>query len=82
MRNAHFGYKHSIESREKMSIGRGTPIYVFNSKSLILSYQFPSSNKAALFFNCADTTIMKYARNNKIFKDKWILSLKNIISND
>jgi group I intron endonuclease len=77
MSYSHKGFKHSIESQLKMSVNRGTPIYVFYSHSLILYKIFNSSNKAALYFNCSDTTIMKYARSNKIYKDKWILSLKN-----
>lgn len=79
MSESHKGFRHSIESQLKMSINRGTPIYVFHSQSLILFKTFNSSNKAAFYFNCSDTTIMKYARNRKIYKDKWIFSLKNPI---
>jgi group I intron endonuclease len=51
MREARLGFKHSIESRLKMSINRGTPIYVFHSDSLILFKIFNSSNKAASYFH-------------------------------
>jgi group I intron endonuclease len=80
MGKSHEGFKHSIESKLKMSIIRGTPIYVFHCDSFIIYKTFPSSNKAAFYFNCSDTTIMKYAISGKIYKEKWIISLKSIIS--
>ncbi len=80
MGESHKGFKHTIESKLKMSINRGTPIYIFHSESLILYKTFYSSNKAALYFNCSDTTIMKYARSEKIYREKWIFSLKSTIS--
>ena len=79
MSQARKNFKYSLEIKEKMSKNRGTPIYVFNSKSLNLLMNFNSSNKAALYFNCSDTTIMKYAKNNKIYKEKWIFSLKKVL---
>lgn len=62
-----------------MSINKGTPIYIFHSDSLILYKIFPSSNKAAFYFNYSDTSIMKYARNEKIYKEKWIMSLNSTV---
>ena len=69
MGESYKGFKHSIESKLKMSINKGTPIYIFHSDSLTLYKTFPSSNKA-FYLNCSDTTIMKYARNEKIYKEK------------
>lgn len=80
MGKAHVGFKHSIESKFKMSIHRGTPIYVLHSDFFIFYKTFHSSNKAAKYLNCSDTTIMKYARSRKIYKEKWIISLNSTIS--
>ena len=40
----------------------------------ILVYTFSSANKAAEFFICHHTTIMKYVRRQKILKKQWILT--------
>lgn len=80
MGESHKGFKHSIESKLKMSINKGITIYIFHNDSLTLYKSFPSSNKAAFNFNCSDTTIMKYARNEKIYKEKWIMSLNSTIN--
>lgn len=74
-----FGKTHSEESKLKMSKTRGTTIYLYS-----LDYQFlntfPSSRAAAKHFKCGDPMIMKYARSGKIFKDQYILSLKELPS--
>jgi NUMOD3 motif len=62
-------FKHTEESKLKMSINRGTSIYVYNTNKLLMNI-LPSLNKASKYFLCLDITIMRYARNEKIFKEK------------
>lgn len=76
-----FGLSHSIASRAKISFAKGTIIYVYDTQSLLVN-TFYSANKAAEFFNCSHTTILRYAKNNKLFKDKWYLSFyENFLAN-
>jgi hypothetical protein len=57
----------------------GTPIYCFEliDGNMHFSMKLNSANQASKFFNCADTTIKRYAKHNKLFKNQWILSLNN-----
>jgi hypothetical protein len=68
-----FGKTPSAESRALMNINRGTAIFVYDTQGSLV-YNFSSANKAAEFFDCYHTTILKYARNSRIFKNKWRLS--------
>lgn len=52
----------------------GTSIYVYSSDRISLLYIFTSARKAELFLESSRPTILTYARNGKLFKDKWILS--------
>jgi sensor domain CHASE-containing protein len=47
-------------------------IFVYDTQGTLI-YTFSSGRKAAEHFNCDNKTIMKYARNNSLFKDKWKL---------
>jgi hypothetical protein len=59
----------------KKSGPKGTTIYVYNLDHQLL-YTFYSFRDAAKYFNANDRTIMKFARSEGIFRDKYILSLK------
>jgi len=74
-----FGKNYSIETKDKMSQTKGTIIYKY-SLDLILLKTFPSSKVAAKFFKASNSSIMKYARSNHIYKDQYILSLKLLTS--
>jgi hypothetical protein len=52
----------------------GTTIYVYNSDNITLLYTFTSAWKAEEFLECFRPTILTYAKNNKLYKNKWILS--------
>jgi len=69
-----FGRNHSTNTLLKMSIAKGTPIFVYNSDNTTLVYTFTSSKKASKFFNCSDHTIKRYFISGKLFKNQWILS--------
>lgn len=68
------GKTHSTKTKAKMSLARGTTVYVYNSDKSTLVNSFPSAKKAAEFFNCSHSTILRYISNGLIFKDRWILS--------
>lgn len=67
------GKTHTVETLAKISAAKGTTIYVYNTQN-ILVYTFSSANKAAKSFDCSHPTIIKYAKNNKLFQNKWYLS--------
>ena len=62
-----FGLLHSIASRVKINEAKGTTIFVYDTQSSLVN-TFNSANKAAKFFNCSHTTILKNA--NKLFFNK------------
>jgi group I intron endonuclease len=68
-----FGKSHSTVSRTKISETKGTIIYVYDSEGLLVN-SFSSANKASEEFNCSHTTIIRNAKNNKLFQGKWYLS--------
>jgi group I intron endonuclease len=72
-----YGRTHLKESLEKMSIYKGTPIYVYSSDKSILINTFPSTRKAGKFLNVSKDTIIRYVKSGKVFREKWILSLEN-----
>lgn len=82
MSQARQGKNLSTETIAKMSVvkGGGT-IYVYNLEGTIEN-SFTSARKAGLYFNVSQNTIIKYARNSLIFKDKWRLSYTEISSTD
>lgn len=76
-----FGLSHSIASKAKISEAKGTTIFVYDSEGSLVN-TFNSANKAAEHFNCSHTTIIRNAKNNKLFKDNWYLSLyENFLGN-
>lgn len=72
-KNPNFGKIHSAESRAKMSVARGTAIFVYSLDGT-LENSFPSARVAGVFFNTHSKTILKYLRSGKILKEKWIIS--------
>lgn len=75
-----YGKTHSTNTKAKMSEARDTIVYVYNSDKTTLVNSFPSAKKAAEFFNCSHSTILRYISNGLIFKDRWILSITIIPS--
>jgi len=60
------------------SKSQGTTIYVFSLQGQFIE-SFTSARMAKKYFNSNKSTIMKYARSGKIFRDQYILSLENKI---
>jgi group I intron endonuclease len=67
-------YSHSEESKTKISVAKGTTIYVYDTNDTLVN-SFSSASKAALHFNVSKTTILRYIANQKIFKENLILSV-------
>jgi group I intron endonuclease len=61
----------------EVSASRSFTIYLY-SLDLELITIFPSSKKTGKYFESSNTTIMKYVRSGEVFKDKYILSLKEL----
>ena len=74
---AFLGKTHSSETKAKMSITKGTAIYVYDTQGTLVN-SFTSARKAAEVLERNNHTIMKYARNGNIFKDKWKLSTSEL----
>lgn len=71
---AHKGNSPSAVTRNKMSAAQGTAIFIY-SKDSKLENTFSSAREAAKFLNSSKDTILRYAKNGKLFQEKWILSL-------
>jgi len=71
--NPIFDRIHSAETKAKISAIQEIFIYVYFSDKSTLFYIFYSANKAREFFNCHYQTILKYAKNGKLFKKLLIL---------
>jgi group I intron endonuclease len=68
-----FGKAHSAEAKARMSSTKGTAINVYDVNGTLIN-TFSSAREAAKVLNCSKDTILKYAINGNIFKDKWKLS--------
>jgi group I intron endonuclease len=68
-----YGKTHSDESKNKISISKGTSIFVYRSEELTYINSFPSAIKAGEHFNVSYHTILKYAKSGKLFKNEWTL---------
>jgi len=53
----------------------GTTIFLFTPDGIFLD-SFPTLNEAANHFECGISTVWRYARSGKVFKEKYILSLE------
>jgi len=62
-----------------MSKAKGTIIYLY-SLNLKLLNTFTSSRIAAKHLICNKNTILKYVQSSKVFKDQYILLLKELSS--
>ena len=77
-----FGKSLSAETKALMSLSRtggnnpiSKKVFVYSSATpTILSHEFVSYSKAALYLNCSIMTISRYLKNGKIFQGEWILS--------
>lgn len=63
--------------KAKMSIAKETAIYVYDTQGTLVN-TFSSARKAAEALGTNNHTIMKYAKNGNIFKDKWKLSTSEL----
>lgn len=63
--------------KNNISITKGCKINVYSSDQNTLINSFSSARKAAKYFNVTKETILKYARDGKLFKDQWILSIES-----
>jgi group I intron endonuclease len=72
--NPMFGQIVSAETKALITGAKGTPIFVYSSDNNLLINSFPSSRKAALHFHVSKDSILRYAKNGKLFKEQWILS--------
>lgn len=77
MSEAQKGKVMSPEVKAKISNTKGTSIYVY-SKDHKLESSFSSARECAKFFNVSKNTILRYAVNEKLFQEKWILSVKEV----
>lgn len=68
-----FGKTHTIEAKEKISATQGTAIYVYDLQGSLVN-TFISARKAAEYFDTSHITIMRYTKNDRQFKNNWILS--------
>ena len=69
--NPNFGKSFSTQTIAKMSVSKGGgAIFVCDAQGS-LAYTFHSARKAAEFFDCSPVTILKYTKNNELFKKKW-----------
>jgi len=73
VKNPMFGKSRSLETKAKISATKGTSIYIYDSQGIFVN-TFPSARKAAEFFNCGFPTILKHAKDGKLFKNQWVLS--------
>ena len=71
---AHSGKTLSKETKDKISLAKGKPIYVYSSDKFTLINTLNSARKAGEFFDVSRDIIIRYARKEQIFRDKWILS--------
>lgn len=72
------GKTHSVDTKSKISETKGTNIYVYDTQGSLVN-TFNSARKAGEYFDSNFNTILKYARNGKLFKSNWILSTSLII---
>jgi group I intron endonuclease len=77
--NSNYGKITSEETKIKIRKVLGNIIFVYSLENELL-LTLPSGKVAAEYFKCALSTLMTYARSNAIFKDKYILSLKEILN--
>jgi group I intron endonuclease len=61
-------------TKTKISEAMGYTIYVYSSDGVTLLNTFTSARRAQEFLGSSQITILKYAKNGVLFKDKWILS--------
>ena len=68
-----YGKLHSLETKAKISVAKGTTIYVYSSDQSTLINTFSSARKATEYFSVSKAIILSYCKNEKLFQDKWIL---------
>lgn len=61
------------ETKAKSSATQGTAIYIYLEDRVILINKLPLAVKAAEFLKSSHHTVLKYAKNGKLFKKQWIL---------
>jgi len=72
-----YGKSPSKETKFKLNLTNGTTIYLYSLKLELLE-TFTSSRFTAKSFNSSPPTILKFAKSGAVFKDKYILLLKEL----
>jgi group I intron endonuclease len=65
--NPMFGKSHTIETREKMSNSKSTPVTLYNNNNQYI-LTFKNNIQLANFLNCNQSTIGRYLKSGKCFK--------------
>ena len=79
MRQKALGRKHSDETLLKMSIAKGSFVYIyekFESEGFKLIGSFVSIRRAAKFLGISGSTVKRYINSGEIFKDRYKFSSK------
>ena len=79
MRQKALGRKHSDETLLKMSIAKGSFVYIyekFDSEGFKLIGSFVSIRRAAKFLGISGSTVKRYINSGEIFKDRYKFSSK------
>jgi group I intron endonuclease len=74
--NPNFGKSLSAKTKAKMSTTRGTTIFIYLEDGSLVN-NFSSARQAGKYFNTDSKTILRYCSNGKLFKEQWILSIKD-----
>nr|QIM59409.1 cytochrome oxidase subunit II [Tolypocladium sp.] len=84
MKQKAIGRIHTEETKLKMSLVRGNPIYIYekcSSEGFKLIGSFVSAKRAGKFLDISGSTIIRYRNSGEIYKDRYKFSSKLIIKN-
>ena len=77
MKQKALGRIHTEETKLKMSLVRGNPIYIYEkctSEGFKLIGSFVSARRAGKFFDISGSTIIRYRNSGEIYKDRYKFS--------
>ena len=81
MKHKALGRTHNEETKLKMSLAKGNPIYIYeksSSEGFKLIGSFVSARRAATFLEISGSTIIKYRNSGEIYKNRYRFSSKLI----
>jgi group I intron endonuclease len=79
MKQKALGRIHTEETKLKMSLARGNPIYIYekcSSEGFKLIGSFVSARRAGKFLEISGSTIIRYRNSGEIYKDRYKFSAK------